>query len=164
MATLGDEITKVINTKKNLYTLLMDILAEENKVLVASDTNSLWNLNKQKNDIARDIEEARQELLDVIGLHGIAHSLTPKNFSLEKFVSLFEDHEDYKQIIMESQELAVVKVSVYESQLVNKMFAEEYLKMLDELVGVVSGAAGETYSRTSVGHYNQGGRLLSQEV
>jgi hypothetical protein len=165
MTKLTTEIKKIMEIKKNLFLVLLETLEEEKEILKSSDLDALWKLNHRKNDIASDIENARKDLIELLHRYGKINNLDEKKFSLEEFLNLFIDSEEYDDVSEMCQDLSLVKSKVYETQKVNKMFVEEYLGILEELVTVITGSGNnKTYSRQSIGPARSSGMLLSQEV
>lgn len=165
MTKLTNEIKVIMEKKKNFFLILLETLEEEKEILKSSDLDALWKLNHKKNDLALDIENTRKNLIELLHRFGMVNDLDEKKFSLEEFLNLFTDLEEYDDISKICQDLSLVKSKVYETQRVNKMFVEEYLGILEELVTVITGSGNnKTYSRQSIGSARSSGMLLSQEV
>jgi uncharacterized protein YpuA (DUF1002 family) len=165
MSGISKEIKKFLDDKKSLYLRLLSVLEEEREILKRSDLDALWKMNDIKNEIASDIESARQDIIRVLRGNGIKNNLSVKNFSLDDFLSLIENEEEYPDFLKSSKELKSVKTKVYNTQSVNRQFVEEYLGMLEELVSVIANNGfNRTYSRKNAYPAKSGGLILNQEA
>jgi hypothetical protein len=165
MSGISKEIKKFLDDKKSLYLRLLSVLEEEREILKRSDLDALWKMNDIKNAIASDIESARQDIIRVLRGNGIKNNLSVKNFSLDDFLSLIENEEEYPDFLKSSKELKSVKTKVYNTQSVNRQFVEEYLGMLEELVSVIANNGfNRTYSRKNAYPAKSGGLILNQEA
>ncbi|MGE4518635.1 MAG: flagellar export chaperone FlgN [Desulfobacteraceae bacterium] len=165
MSGISKEIKKFLDDKKSLYLRLLSVLEEEREILKRSDLDALWKMNDIKNAIASDIESARQDIIRVLRGNGIKNNLSVKNFSLDDFLSLIENEEEYPDFLKSSMELKSVKTKVYNTQSVNRQFVEEYLGMLEELVSVIANNGfNRTYSRKNAYPAKSGGLILNQEA
>jgi len=165
MSGISKDIKKFLDDKKSLYLRLLSALEEEREILKRSDLDALWKMNDIKNDIASDIESARKNILRVFTGNGMKNNLSIKNFSLDEFLSLIENEEDYPVFFKTSMELKLIKTKVYNTQSVNRQFVDEYLQMLEELVSVIANNGfNRTYSRKNAYPAKSGGLILNQEA
>ncbi|MDY0131285.1 MAG: flagellar export chaperone FlgN [Desulforegulaceae bacterium] len=165
MSGIGKHIKKFLDDKKSFYLRLLSVLEEERDILKRSDLDALWKMNDAKNEIAFQIESARQDMIEILIKSGIKNNLSVKEFSLDEFLFLFENEDEYLVFKEAGQEITQIKTKVYNSQSVNRQFVEEYLGILGELVSVIANnGSNRTYSRKNDYPAKSGGLILNQEA
>lgn len=152
--------------KIELYNDLVAILKQEKQSLSDSDVDALWCYAEKKQIIAGEIEEARQRILEVLTAMEIEHGLDQGAFSAERVVVCFpaEERGDLKTLQLR---LDAVKREVHRHSKANKDFVEEYLKVLDDMISVITGAANPQSSYDRKKNPDRRGRanmLLHREV
>jgi type II secretory pathway component PulK len=165
MSGIIENIKKIFEEKKVLYLKLLSVLEEEREILKKSDLDALWKMNDIKSDIAADIENLRQKIINILNSARIKNTLEIKKFNLNELLDLCENEEEYKNLFKIIADIKNVRTKVYNSQAVNRGFVEEYLGILEELVSVIANNGfNKTYSRKNSYPAKSGGLILNREV
>lgn len=136
------DIEKLLHEKIALYQSLVAVLEQEKKSLIASDVESLWHFATQKQECARDIEELRKRIMAELDRMGIDHGMNPVTFRVERIFALLPGSNDRLAKGLR-QALLAVKTKVHALSRANKNFVEEYLSVLDEMIGIIT-SVGKT--------------------
>lgn len=165
MTGLDIKIKSFCSSKKELYLQLLDALEKEREILKSSDLDAIWQMNGIKNDLAHDIEALRQEMVDFVNHAGFKNNLSARDFNVRAFLDIFRDETNFADYEIFLKELKDIKQRVYNAQVVNRQFVEEYLGMLEDLVSVMFESGSNTlYARNSSYPAKTGGVLFNQEV
>ncbi|MCF8067760.1 MAG: flagellar protein FlgN [Desulfobacterales bacterium] len=139
METPVDRIEKSFHRKILLYQDLLEVLKQERKNIMASDVDSLWQLSNSKQEIAAKIEEIRKEILNALSETAVDHDMDITSFRSSRVLSLLPgDAADRLRGVHVS--LNIIKDEVQTMAGENRNFIEEYLKILDDLIGVIANA------------------------
>lgn len=166
MDTFAEKMEVLFQEKILLFQEIADCLKSERDSLMQSDVEALWQFSDKKHDVSSKIEAIRNEILDKMTKEDIVHSMTATTFNLAKVVSLLPD--TLKKRLKKFQfTLDKIKPQVASIAQQNKQFVEEYLKVIDELVVVISDVekAQTGYERCSSGtRISRNNILLHREV
>ncbi len=141
-------IERLLNEKIGVYQSLIGLLEQEKKSLMASDVDALWRFAGRKQDCAREIEELRKKIMLELTAMGIQHGLNPATFRVEQ-VFAFLPRDDSRRLLDLQQAFLAVKTRVHALSRANKNFVEEYLSVLDDMIGIITsaGKAAKPYEK-----------------
>lgn len=166
MAASMERLEELFGKKIELYNRLIDVLEAEKTCLRNSDVDALWRFTDEKQDISNKIQYLRQSVLAVLSGMGVDHGIAEAKFRLDRIEALLpgEMRPDFGAL---RQQVEKKKRKVYALSKANKEYVEEYLSVLDELIGIITTAGGKpaAYDRGS-GAENRGraNLLLHREV
>ena len=143
---LFDTIEELFHEKILLYRDLIECLEQEKRSIVETDVDSLWRVSDKKQAIAVKIEDVRKRILESLDNAGIDHTMEISTFNSSNVVSLLPE-ENAKQIRMVDVTLIRLKEEIKGMVKANKSFVEEYLSVLDELIGIITNTdqSGQVY-------------------
>ncbi len=134
-----NKIEALFHKKIEVYQELIDIFTQERKSLDKADMESLWAFSDKKQSLATRITEIRMGILSQITKAGISHDMNATTFHTPKIISLLPKklgrklHKIYVSLIS-------IKNNVRSLSEENKKFVEDYLNILDELMGILTNA------------------------
>ena len=149
-----------------LYQDLVECLKRERNSLMKTDIDGLWEISDEKQSIISRIETVRGKILAAMSQASIDHGMNVSLFRLANVFSLIPrvHRARFKKAYLF---LLSLKGEIEQRSRENKLFIEESLNFLDELIGIISGAdkPGPVYNNdrclTSQPHANL---LLHKEV
>ena len=132
-----ERIERLLNDKIFLFQELLDILNEEKKGIVDIDVDKLWAFSKKKQVVASKIEDIRKDILQILDEAAIAHGMSLDTFSVAKIIELtgLNAHAPMNQI---NVTLILLKKKVQAIAGENKRNVQEYLGVMDELIGTIA--------------------------
>lgn len=139
METSEKFLEALFKQKLALYQELVTVVKAEKKSLSTTDVDSLWKFSSQKQEIASNIEGLRGQVLEILRHYHPHHDLTVSSFHHNRALALtpFKNNRKFKEICMS---LSLVKEEVNGLVKGNKAFVEEYLAMMDEMIGIILNA------------------------
>ncbi len=151
METCIMRIEKKCHEKVILYHDLLTIFRKERKSIINADIQALWTFSSEKLVKAEKIEQLRAEIIQIIDEFNIAHSMSETSFDLALLADLFKGGEKaaLKEHLIPVNRLKKQIITVGS---VNKLFIEEYLSTINEIVSVVTGTdiKNELYNQNRI--------------
>jgi flagellar biosynthesis/type III secretory pathway chaperone len=166
MQTPIKTLEELFYQKIMLYQELADCLDQEREFLVKTDMDALWEISDKKQAIVTHIESVRGKILSTLSEASIDHGMNAGSFSLAKVLSLIPS-EARAPFRKANLSLANLKAETRQRSQENKLFVEQSLDFLDELIGILTntGKKNEVYSKGQVlPNKAQGNLLLHREV
>lgn len=144
-----ERIERLLNDKIFLFQELLDILKDEKKSIVDIDVDKLWAFSKKKQVVASKIEDIRKDILHVLDGAAIVHEMTLDTFSVAKIIELtgLNAHAPMNQL---NVTLILLKKRVQAIAKENKKYVQDYLGVMDELIGTIAdmGEKNSVYENT----------------
>ena len=139
MDTQVETLRNLFYDKILLYRELVENLKAERGHLVKADMDALWKISTKKQELVAAIEAVRKEILNRLSAMDIAHEMDVSSFSLSRVVH--QVSQDRRSILRKPY-LTVVGLKAQTRQLSaeNKVFIEESLEFLDEVIGIIAGS------------------------
>ena len=133
-----ETIRDLLYEKILFYREIVETLMEERSYLAKADVDALWEVSAKKQELVTSVEELRAKILEVLADMSIGHGMGVSSFSLSKLV--LQIPSDQRSLIKKSH-LTLVGLKAQTKQLSaeNKVFIEESLEFLDEIIGVIAG-------------------------
>ena len=160
------EIEALVQEKISLYRALLATVQQEREILLASDVDTLWHISKKKQALASEIEGIRRKILVALSEDSIAHDMSVSGFQISKILPLLPA-KSCSLLHTLNVTLNILNDSINGLVKENRRFVEEYLGMVNDLVGIITGA-GQPASVSTNGRCiegrNQPHLLLSREV
>jgi hypothetical protein len=121
-----------------LYQELVEYLKKERDYLTKTDMDVLWEISAKKQDIVFRIETIREKILAALTELSVEHGMDVSSFSLAKVVSLIPSTQ---RVGLRKIYLTLVGLKTQTRQLSaeNKVFIEESLDFLDEIMSIIAG-------------------------
>ena len=149
-----------------VYQELVECLTHEGEVLAKTDIDALWEISDKKQSIVSRMEDLRGKILTTLSEAGIDHGLNVSSFDLTHVFSLIPlTHRQGFGKAFSS--LVNLKAEIRRRSQENKLFVEECLEFLDELVGILAntGKSSDLYSNNQLSKgKGQANLLLHREV
>ncbi len=148
MKKLAERMKNLFQKKVFLYQDMVQYLKDEQKSLMEANVEILWDFSDKKHACASQIEETRGKILNLLDDTAIEHTMEVSTFNISEVVSLLpkEARNHIKKL-----EITVTTLKENARSLAsqNKTFVEEYLKVIDDLVGVITDAekSGTVYNK-----------------
>lgn len=139
METGSNGMVNLLQETIVVYHSLIDVLEQEKESLIRSDVEALWRFSDRKHQYVSDIELLRRKMLAELKRLGVEHGMTAETFREERIFALLPDRRD-RQIGNLQRALLAAKTRVHALSRANKNFVEEYLLVLDELIGIIANA------------------------
>ena len=131
------DIEKLCQEKLVLFQKLLSVFRQERKAIVKADVASLWTFTREKQDMANAIHALREKIFNTAKDAGLINEDDIRGYSLRKIVSAIPSHE--KKVLMNiSKALNEVKRTLTTLTIENKIFLEESLKTIDDLVHIIT--------------------------
>ncbi|MBA4366065.1 MAG: hypothetical protein C0403_00300 [Desulfobacterium sp.] len=166
METSINDIETLFYQKIETYEQLVDLFTQERKSLESADIEAMWRYSDQKQKISNRIVEIRMCILTILNKFGILHDMNATTFHTPKIISLVPKKQGRNlQKIYVS--LITIKNKVRALSEENKKFVEDYLGILDELIGIITNAGKPKPVYDSMRNCNAGKKtnlLLHKEV
>ena len=167
MENIMTQIEQKCHEKLMIYHDLLTIFRKERKSIVNADVTALWRFSSEKQKLANGIEKIRAEIIEILENHELVHGMTEKTFQLEKMVGFFsgaDGHALMDHLITINR----VKNQIEIAGNANRLFIEEYLATIGELVNVVTGNNTKSHVYNQSRQYNktrdQETVIISREV
>jgi flagellar biosynthesis/type III secretory pathway chaperone len=149
-----------------LYRDLVELLRRERDLLIRTDIDALWEVSDRKQSIVGRIGALRGEILNALSAAAVDHDMDVSSFRLSTVLSLIpgRDRLGFKKPYLC---LVGLKSETRKRSQENKLFIEQSLAFLDELITVIANTdkAESLYDEggciNSKGHKNL---LLHREV
>lgn len=161
METLTNNLENLFQEKIETYQLLVDMFIEEKKSLEDADVDALWKFSDKKQNISTRIAEIRLKILAQLTKAGISHDMNATSFHSPKIISLLPQKLGRK-IQKNHVSLITIKKQIHNLSEGNKKFVEDYLGILDELIGIItnSGKPEPEYNPKTYGNREKKTNLL----
>jgi len=129
-----------------LYQDLSNILELEKESLAAGDVEALWSFSDKNHAVITKITEHRMEILSVLCEAGISHDMNSTTFRLSRLLELLPP-ERTGRLRNFNVPLMKIKDQINYMARENRRFVEEYLEVLDDLIGIIANAGnpGQVY-------------------
>ena len=166
MKTAENAIENLFREKVLLYQDLVSCLEKEKICIMETDVDALWRISDDKHLIATKIEDIRGRILDAVSNAGIDHDMNAATFNPSQVASILSG-ETAIQVTKANTTLLGLKNTAQNLVKTNRLFVEEYLNVLDDLIGIISNAKGSAAVYDSgCGYEDQstGNLLLHKEV
>jgi len=139
METSINDIETLFYNKIEAYEQLVEIFTQEKKSLESADIEAMWRYSDQKQKISNRIVEIRMCILTILNKFGILHGMDATTFHTPKIISLIsgKQRQNLQKIYVS---LIMIKNKVRLLSEENKKFVEDYLGILDELIGIITNA------------------------
>ena len=166
METQIEILKNLFYEKIMLYRDLVECLRRERELLVRTDVDALWEVSDSKQSIGARIGAVRGKILKALSEAAIDHDMDSSSFRLSTVLSLIpsRDRVGFKKPYMS---LVNLKSEIRQRSQENKLFIEQSLAFLDELITIIANTdeAQPLYDKggclNSKGHHNL---LLQREV
>ncbi len=139
METSIHDIETLFYKKIKIYEQLVEICTQEKKSLESADIEAMWRYSDQKQKISNRIVEIRMSILTILNKLGFLHGMDATTFHTPKIISLVpgKQRQNLQKIYVP---LIMIKNRVRLLSEENKKFVEDYLGILDELIGIITNA------------------------
>lgn len=131
------KIETLFQEKLLLYQDLLEVLKQEAACLGEVDVDRLWQFSKAKQDLAVRIDEIRHQILAVLTDASIEHGMDTSSFNVSKIMTLLSAPL-YQTLRRFNMSLMTLKDEIQTLAAQNKRFVEDYLKILDDLMGIIT--------------------------
>ncbi len=138
---MGNIVTKIeikCHEKLMIYHDILSIIRKERKSIVNTDVTALWRFSSEKQAKADGIEKIRAEIIEILNASDILHDMTVNSFDLEKVVGLFFG-ADGRALMDQLITVNRLKTQIQIVGNANRLFIEESLETIGEMVNVVTG-------------------------
>jgi hypothetical protein len=165
MDTQTSTLSFLFEKKLLLYRELIEVLKMERKWIVSVKTEQLWQVSDKKQQIVSRIEAVREKILQTLTSEGIGHEMTVDNFRPSRVIALVPVVTQ-KVLVRLQSALNLAKEEIRTRSRENVTFVEDYLKTLDDLIGIIMQKkdGGTLYDRHRHVDSNRTRYLLHQEV
>jgi flagellar biosynthesis/type III secretory pathway chaperone len=148
------------------YQDLVECLKKEHTVLIKTDMDGLWEIADEKQLIVSRIEALRSKILTALSEAAIDYPMDAVSFDLARVYSLIPSthRERFKKPYLS---LVGLKDDIQQRSQENRLFVEECLSFLDELMGIIAdtGKQDAVYDNgRSSSNKKQANLLLHREV
>ena len=149
-------IEQLLYDKILLYQELVESLKAEQGYLTRADVDALWEVSARKRGLVSAIESVRVKILRALSDISTEHGPEASSFSLSAVMSQIAYAE---RSLLRKPYLTLVglKTQTRELSAENKVFIEESLAFLDEIIGVIAG------SRDDNSLYDGGGAVRAKK-
>jgi flagellar biosynthesis/type III secretory pathway chaperone len=166
MKTSIETLENLFYEKILLYQDLVECLKRERDCLTKTDIDGLWEIADQKQSAVSRIESVRGKILSVLSEAAIDHRMDAVSFDLACVYSLIPSMHA-ERIKTAYLSLVNLKGEIQRRSQENRLFIEEYLSFLDELIGIIAGTGKQNavYDNGRVSRKkDQANLLLHREV
>ena len=149
-----------------LYQDLVECLKKERDILINTDMDALWEIADEKQSIVSRIETVRDQILSALSEAAIDHRMDAVSFDLARVYSLISRMHG-ERIKKPYLSLVNLKGEIQKRCQENRLFIEECLNFLDELIGIIAdtGKQNAVYDNGQVSaRKGQANLLLHREV
>ncbi len=137
MDNIVTQIEVKCHEKLMIYHDLLDLFRKERKSIVNADVTALWRFSSEKQAMAENIETIRKDILTILESAFIRHEMTEKTFELESIAGLFGSGEA-DSLLEHLITINRVKTQIQTAGTANRLFIEEYLSTINDLVNVIT--------------------------
>ena len=159
-------VENLFHEKILLYQDLVECLKEERDVLTNTDMDRLWQIAYEKQSIVARIQTLRSKILTALSDAAIDHHTDAVSFDLSHVYSLIPGM--HRECIKKPYlSLVSLKGEIQRRSRENRLFIEECLNFLDELIGIIAdtGKQGAVYdNRRSSRSKDHANLLIHREV
>lgn len=134
-----DHLTKLLEEKIDTYNQLTAVLAQEKTSLENADVDALWKFSEEKQRLATRIAELRTAILSYSKDIGIIHNMNESSFRMATLANL-APKPIARVLHRYHADLISLKKTVQSLSEENKRFVQDYLNILDELLGIITNA------------------------
>jgi flagellar biosynthesis/type III secretory pathway chaperone len=166
MQTAIQTLENLFHEKILLYQDLVGCLKKERDVLINTDMDALWEIADEKQSIVARIETVRNKILTALSKAAIVHRTDAVSFDLAHVYSLIP-RTQRERIKKPYFSIVRLKGEIQRHSRENRLFIEECLNFLDELMGIIAdtGKQGAVYdNRRSSRSKDHANLLLHREV
>lgn len=165
MEVSGLTIESLYQEKIVLYQDLLDALEMERKSIIDIDVDALWKVSEKKSRIARKIEKKQQQILEQLEGMPVEHGMDNSSLDGQKILDLLP-REIKERLRKVRVTLGTLKEETRVRLKQNKGYVGEYLTVLDEIIGVVTGTGkrNPVYNRDRRAGNSATHLLLHREV
>ncbi len=137
MDTFIEQLKDFFHQKILLYRELTQVLEQEKQSLVETNVDALWGFSDKKQTITKAVTKLRTSILKMANDSGLDPSMTGKSFNASKLINLLpkDNREELQRLNLT---LITLKSNVHEMSKANKQYVEEYLNVLDEMLGLIA--------------------------
>ncbi len=132
-------LEEIFENKIMLYQDLSIILEKEKECLPAGDVEALWSLSDKKHSIITQIAEQRMKTLSILCEAGISHDMNSTTFKLSRLLDLLPPDATLR-LRQYNVPLMKIKDQINFMARENRRFVEEYLEVLDDMIGIITNA------------------------
>jgi flagellar biosynthesis/type III secretory pathway chaperone len=166
MKTLIQTLEDLFYEKLILYQELVECLKQERQFLIKTDMDALWEISDKKQSIVPRIERVREKMLATLSDASIDHGMDVSSFRLATVLSVipYTDRGRFKKVYMS---LVGLESETRQRSRENRLFVQQSLDFLDELIGIIANAHTPRPVYDGAGGLNKNGPtnlLLSREV
>jgi flagellar biosynthesis/type III secretory pathway chaperone len=166
MKTSIQTLENLFHEKILLYQDLVECLKRERDVLINTDMDALWEIADQKQSAVSRIESVRGKILSALSEATVDHRMDAVSFDIARVYSLIS-HMHGERIKKPYLSLVNLKGEIQRRSQENRLFIEECLNFLDELIGIIAdtGKPKDVYDNgRSLRNKGQANLLLHREV
>ena len=166
MQTQIEILKNLFYEKIMLYRDLVECLRRERDLLIRTDIDALWEVSDRKQSIGARIGAVRGEILKALSDAAIDHDMDSSSFRLSTVLSLIPDRDrvGFKKPYLS---LVSLKSETRQRSQENKLFIEQSLAFLDELITLIANTDKAEPLYDEGGYLNSKGHknlLLHREV
>jgi len=166
METTLNILEDLFHEKIMLYQELVKSLQRERALLKETDMDQLWDISMKKQSLVSRIETVRSRILETLSEASFDHDMDVASFSLATVLSLLPPGaRDRLRTVYLS--LMTLKTETRQRSQENKLFVEQRLDFLDELINIIANTdrAENVYDKSGTINGNgPANMLLSSEV
>jgi flagellar biosynthesis/type III secretory pathway chaperone len=137
MQTSIQALKTLIYDKILLYQDLVECLKEEHELLIKTDVDALWEISDKKQSVVSRVEALRGKILTALSEAGIEHDSNVSSFDLTHIFSLIPPMQR-RGLNKAYSSLVKLKNETRRRCHENRLFIEECLDFLDELIGILA--------------------------
>ena len=135
----------LLTEKLQLYRRLNQLLIDERQAIVNIDVDTLWENAEKKKELAGNIRQLRRQILDLVSQESGFTDMTEASFSLAYLIrTLPISSEDRALLRKLTRCLDDEKNQLAQSASDNKKYVDEYLSVIDEIMGAAVDNSGNT--------------------
>jgi len=166
MKTAIETLENLFYEKILLYQDLVECLKRERDCLTKTDIDRLWEIADEKQSAVSRIESVRGKILSALSEAAIDHQMDAASFDLACAYSLIPGMHA-ERIKTAYLSLVALKGEIRQRSQENRLFIEESLDFLDELIGIIAGTGKQNAvydNGRSLRNKGQANLLLYKEV
>jgi len=139
MKSVSLAIEELLHAKIMLYRDLIDLLKDEKARIIEGDVSALWHISDKKQEIASEIVECRQMILNELSEDGIVHNMQPNTLHLSRVLDLLPQRDTGR---LSNMHMALINLKDEIQALIrgNLKYIQDYLMIFDDLLGLITGS------------------------
>ena len=136
-------LEEIFETKIMLYKDLSSLLEKEKECLPSGDVEVLWSLSDKKHAVITQIAEERMKILGILCEAGISHNMNATTLKLSSLLDVLPP-DNTQRLRQYNVPLMKIKDQINLMARENRRYVEEYLEILDDMIGIFTNASKST--------------------